>query len=139
MTRLVEMGIEPFLVGSSLDAVLAQRLARRLCDWCKQPYKPTEQELHASRWPFEDLSMPSELYKPVGCRSCANTGFRGRLAINEVMPVSEEIERLTVNHASATEIQKVALSEGMITLRDDGLAKVARGMSTLEEIVRVTV
>jgi type IV pilus assembly protein PilB len=139
MTRLVEMGIEPFLVGSSLDCVLAQRLARRLCEWCKETYTPSEQELHAARWPFEDLGMPEHLYKAAGCRSCANTGFRGRLAINEVMPVSEQIERLTVSHASATEIQKVALAEGLITLRDDGLSKVASGLTTVEEIVRVTV
>lgn len=139
MTRLVEMGIEPFLVGSSLDCVLAQRLARRLCEWCKEGYVPSEVELYGARWPYEDLPKPAQLFKPVGCRSCANTGFRGRLAINEVMPVSEEIERLTVAHASATEIAKVALAEGMVTLRDDGLSKVARGLTTLEEIVRVTV
>jgi len=139
MTRLVEMGIEPFLVGSSLDAVLAQRLARRLCEWCKESYVPSDEELSAARWPHEDLARPTRLFKPVGCRSCANTGYRGRLAITEVMPVSEEIERLTVSHAPATEIAKVALAEGMITLRDDGLSKVAQGFTTLEEIIRVTV
>jgi type IV pilus assembly protein PilB len=139
MTRLVEMGIEPFLVGSSLDAVLAQRLARRLCDWCKEAYQPTEQEVSGARWPVEDLGTPDQLWKPVGCRSCAKTGYRGRLAVNEVMPVSEEIERLTVANAPATELEKVALAEGMVTLRDDGLRKAATGMTTLEEILRVTV
>jgi type IV pilus assembly protein PilB len=139
MTRLIEMGIEPFLVGSSLDAVLAQRLARRLCEWCKQPYPPSRSELSGARWPVEDLPLPGQLYRAVGCRSCANTGYRGRLAINEVMPVSEEVERLTVSHAPATEIGKVAMAEGMVTLRDDGLRKAAAGHTSLQEILRVTV
>ena len=139
MTRLVEMGIEPFLVGSSVDAVMAQRLARRLCDWCKQPYEPDTAALTSARWPFEDLPRPSQLWRAVGCRSCANTGYRGRLALNEVMPVSEEIERLTVARESATEIGKAALSEGLTTLHDDGLAKAAAGLTTLEEVLRVTV
>ncbi|CAN5635824.1 GspE/PulE family protein [soil metagenome] len=139
MTRLVEMGIEPFLVGSSLDAVLAQRLARRLCEWCKEAYEPGEKELTGARWPSEVLDIPTQLWKPIGCRSCAETGYRGRLAVNEVMPVSEEIERLTVDHAPATELARVALEEGMVTLRDDGLRKAAAGLTSLEEILRVTV
>jgi type IV pilus assembly protein PilB len=139
VTRLVEMGIEPFLVGSSLDCVLAQRLARRLCDWCKQPYEPDAEELRAARWPAEDLGLPTQLWKAVGCRSCADTGFRGRLAVNEVMPIGEEIERLAVTGAPATEIHKVAVAEGMVTLRDDGIRKAAIGLTTLEEILRVTV
>jgi type IV pilus assembly protein PilB len=138
MTRLIEMGIEPFLVGSSIDAVLAQRLARRLCDWCKEPYVPTERELTAARWP-EFIPQPEKLWKTTGCRSCAQTGFRGRLALNEVMPVSEQIERLTVERASATEIARVARAEGMTTLHHDGLGKAAQGLTTLEEIFRVTV
>ncbi|HEX8971344.1 GspE/PulE family protein [Oryzihumus sp.] len=139
MTRLVEMGIEPFLVGSSLDAVLAQRLARRLCEWCKEAYRPTDEELAGARWPFEPLGRPEELWRAVGCRSCAKTGYRGRLSLNEVMPVSEEIERLTVANAPATELARVALEEGMVTLRDDGLLKAAMGLTTLEEVLRVTV
>lgn len=138
MTRLVEMGIEPFLVGSSIDAVLAQRLARRLCDWCKEPYAPTEAELVSARWP-DFIPEPEKLWKAVGCRSCAQTGFRGRLALIEVMPVTEEIERLTVARASATEIARVAFAEGMTTLHEDGLGKAASGLTTLEEIFRVTV
>jgi type IV pilus assembly protein PilB len=139
MPRLVEMGIEPFLVGSSLDAVLAQRLSRRLCEWCKQGYQPAEKDLSGVHWPFEDLGMPTQLWRATGCRSCAQTGYRGRLAINEVMPVGEEIERLTVAHASASEIKKMAIAEGMVTLRDDGLRKAAAGLTTLEEVLRVTV
>jgi type IV pilus assembly protein PilB len=139
MPRLIEMGIEPFLVGSSLDAVLAQRLSRRLCEWCKEAYEPTEEELVGINWNFEAMKGPAKLWKAVGCRSCAETGYRGRLAVNEVMPVSEEIERLAVAHASASEIKKVAVAEGMVTLRDDGLRKAASGLTTIEEIMRVTV
>ena len=137
--RLIEMGIEPFLVGSSLDAVLAQRLSRRLCEWCKEKYAPSEKELAAVQWNFEELGEPGYLWRAVGCRSCAQTGYRGRLALNEVMPVSEQIERLAVEHASASEIKKVALAEGMVTLRDDGLRKAIDGLTTLEEMLRVTV
>jgi type IV pilus assembly protein PilB len=139
MTRLVEMGIEPFLVGSSIDCVMAQRLARRLCDWCKDGYSPTESELAAARWPMEELGIPEQLWKAVGCRSCAQTGFRGRLALSEVMPVTEELERLTVERSSASALMKVALAEGMTTLHDDGARKAALGFTTLEETLRVTV
>jgi type IV pilus assembly protein PilB len=139
MTRLVEMGIEPFLVGSSVDAVLAQRLVRRLCDWCKEPYRPDGADLTAAGWPRESLGEPTELFRAVGCRSCANTGFRGRLAVNEVMPVSEEIERLTVGRAPASDISKAARAEGMVPLREDGLGKAARGLTTIEEVLRVTI
>ncbi|HYO17293.1 MAG TPA: ATPase, T2SS/T4P/T4SS family, partial [Dermatophilaceae bacterium] len=139
MTRLVEMGIEPFLVGSSLDCVLAQRLARRLCTWCRRPYHPTHEELQAARWPFQVLGEPGELWLAVGCRSCADTGFRGRLALTEVMPVTEEIARLTVVQAPPNEVAKVALAEGMVSLRDDGLRKAAAGTTTVQEVVRVTI
>jgi type IV pilus assembly protein PilB len=139
MTRLVEMGIEPFLVGSSIDCVMAQRLARRLCDWCKEGYSPTEAELAAARWPMEELGVPEQLWKAVGCRSCAQTGFRGRLALSEVMPVTEELERLTVERSSASVLMKVALAEGMTTLHDDGARKTALGFTTLEETLRVTI
>ncbi|WP_030434884.1 GspE/PulE family protein [Actinoplanes subtropicus] len=139
VTRLTEMGIEPFLVGSSLDCVLAQRLSRRLCDWCKEAYRPTEEELVGARWPFEDLAVPEVLYRPVGCRNCANTGYRGRLAIHEVMPISPEIESLTIRRASASEIREVALDQGMYELRSDGLAKAAGGLTSVREVSRVAI
>jgi type IV pilus assembly protein PilB len=138
VTRLIEMGIEPFLVGSALDCVLAQRLARRLCDWCKESYTP-DGGLTQARWPSDLVDPPEKLWRPVGCRSCGQTGYRGRMALNEVMPASEEIERLAVGRASASEIRKVALAAGMVTLRDDGLRKAARGDTTVEEVIRVTV
>jgi type IV pilus assembly protein PilB len=139
VTRLTEMGIEPFLVGSSLDCVLAQRLARRLCDWCKDAYKPTEEELIGARWPFEDLAVPEALYRPVGCRNCANTGYRGRIALHEVMPISPEIEALTIRRASTNEIREVALYQGMYDLRADGLAKAAGGLTSVREVSRVAI
>ncbi|HWS33701.1 MAG TPA: ATPase, T2SS/T4P/T4SS family [Actinoplanes sp.] len=139
VTRLTEMGIEPFLVGSSLDCVLAQRLARRLCDWCKEPYTPTEEEVLAANWPVRDLAYPEALYRPVGCRNCANTGYKGRIAIHEVMPVSPEIESLTIRRAPAGEIRDVAVAQGMYDLRADGLAKAAGGLTSIREVSRVAV
>jgi type IV pilus assembly protein PilB len=139
VTRLTEMGIEPFLVGSSVDCVLAQRLARRLCDWCKQEYSPTVDELAAAHWPEDELPKPGVLWKPVGCRSCAGTGYRGRIALHEVMPVSEEIERLTVKLASAHDVHRAALAEGMRDLRVDGLGKAAEGQTSVQEVLRVAI
>jgi type IV pilus assembly protein PilB len=138
VTRLIEMGIEPFLVGSSLDCVLAQRLARRLCSWCKESYWPDEQELRAARWP-DELPRPTMLYRPKGCRSCANTGYRGRVGLHEVMTVTEEIERLAVDRGSAHDIQRVATSQGMEVLRFDGLRKALAGETSLAEVLRVAI
>jgi len=139
VTRLIEMGIEPFLVGSSLDCVMAQRLARRLCQWCKERYEPTRSELTAARWPYELVQAPAELWRPVGCRSCSNTGYRGRIALHEVMPVTEEIERLAVSHSSAHDVQRAAISEGMDMLRVDGMRKAATGETSLQEVMRVAI
>jgi type IV pilus assembly protein PilB len=139
LTRLVEMGIEPFLVASSLDSVLAQRLARKLCARCREMYMPSPEELIAARFPFEpDQELP-KLYRPIGCTSCGNTGYRGRMAIHEVMPVTEEIERMVAEHASAEAIGKVAREQGMITLRQDGLEKVRQGLTSIQEVLRVVV
>ncbi|GII04156.1 GspE/PulE family protein [Planobispora takensis] len=139
VVRLTEMGIEPFLVGSSVDCVLAQRLARRLCDWCKEEYAPTEAELIGARWPINDLPVPERFWRPVGCRSCSNTGYRGRIALHEVMPMTPEIEGLTIQRASATEVQRVAEAQGMLSLRTDGLAKAADGQTSIQEVLRVAI
>jgi type IV pilus assembly protein PilB len=137
ITRLTEMGIEPFLVGSALDCVLAQRLARRLCPKCKEAYVPDPRDLIAAGFPWGDGEQLPELFRAVGCAACAKTGYKGRLALHEVMEVSEEIERLAVQRASGTEIGKVARAEGMHTLRTDGMFKVGKGVTSLEEILRV--
>ncbi|MFN2525063.1 MAG: type II secretion system ATPase GspE [Actinomycetota bacterium] len=139
LTRLVEMGIEPFLVASALDCILAQRLARRLCDRCKEAYTPTEEELNAAAYPFDPEGELPQLYRAKGCTACSNTGYKGRMAIHEVMAVTEDIERLVAEHASAEEMAKVARQQGMKTLREDGMAKVGLGLTSIEEILRVIV
>jgi len=133
------MGIEPFLVGSAIDCVVAQRLARRLCSRCKTAYIPTEEEYVRARFPGPEPSQIPELFRPVGCSSCANTGYKGRLAFHEVMTINEEIERLTVRRASAAEIVAAGAEDGMTSLRQDGLAKVLTGETSLEEIFRVII
>ncbi|NUU17649.1 Flp pilus assembly complex ATPase component TadA [Cellulomonas humilata] len=137
ITRLTEMGIEPFLVGSALDAVVAQRLARKLCNKCKEPYTPTPVELAAARFPWVDGEPLPELMRAVGCPTCSKTGYRGRLALHEVMRVTEEIERHAVAHSSSADIAATAISQGMIPLRNDGWHKVALGYTSIEEILRV--
>jgi len=139
VTRLTEMGIEPFLVGSALDCVLAQRLARRLCSKCKEEYMPTPESLVQARFPWRDGEPIPKLFRAVGCSMCAKTGYKGRLALHEVMAVSEDIERLAVERASATAIENVARSEGMLSLREDGMSKVLAGVTALDEILRVVV
>lgn len=137
--RLVEMGVEPFLVTSALDCVVAQRLARRLCDRCKEPYQPSEAELVQASWPTTDLEAGEwpTLHRAIGCTACGRTGFRGRFAIHEVMLLSEEIERQIIERRSSEEIHKTAVMQGMLPLRSDGLRKVGMGLTSLEEVFRV--
>jgi type IV pilus assembly protein PilB len=136
--RLLEMGIEPFLVTSALDCVLAQRLARRLCEKCKEPYQPADEELLAAGWDMAKLASSGPvLFRAAGCGACGQTGYRGRTAIHEVLLVTEEIERLIVSRSSSEDIRRVAVDQGMVTLRQDGLAKVEAGRTTLEEVSRV--
>jgi len=137
VTRLTEMGIEPFLVGSALDCVVAQRLARRLCPKCKVAYQPSPEEMEAARFPWVPGEPLPELFRPGGCTSCSKTGYKGRLALHEVMRVTEEIERHAVAHSSAADIAATAVKQGMTTLRNDGWYKVALGQTSIEEILRV--
>ena len=137
VTRLVEMGIEPFLVGSALDAVVAQRLARRLCDRCKQPYRPTTAELVAAGFGGIVTGEPPLIHKPVGCPACSRTGYRGRVAVHEVMRVTEEIERHAVARSSSAQIAQTAREQGMVPLRADGWAKVVLGLTSVDEVLRV--
>jgi type IV pilus assembly protein PilB len=138
-TRLIEMGIEPFLVASAVDSVVAQRLARKLCEKCREPYAPTEEELRVAGFRFEEGEELPKLYRAVGCTSCGGTGYKGRMAIHEVMTVTEEIERLTVENAPSESLARVARDQGMKTLKDDGMEKVRQGATSLEEILRVVV
>ena len=137
VTRLVEMGVETFLVASAIDCVVAQRLARCLCERCRQPFEPEPQELLEVGFPEWRIPDVKEVYRPGGCAFCSNTGYRGRVGLFEVMPITEEIERLTVEQASSEDIRRVAIEQGMLTLRDDGLEKVISGRTSIEEIARV--
>ncbi|MFZ4585723.1 MAG: GspE/PulE family protein [Acidimicrobiia bacterium] len=137
--RLVEMGVEPFLVTSALDCVLAQRLARRLCDRCKEPYQPAEAELVRAGWPTERLEgneWPT-LYRAVGCEACGRTGYRGRFGLHEVMTITEEVERMVIERRSTEDLKKTAVMQGMVPLREDGLRKAALGWTSIEEVFRV--
>jgi len=139
VTRLTEMGIEPFLVGSAVDCVLAQRLARKVCGRCADRIRPEPQMLKAAGFGEDVIDERPEIPHAVGCSACSHTGYRGRLAIHEVMAVTEEIERLAVARASSEEISRVAVEQGMRQLREDGLAKVLLGRTTIEEVGRVVV
>jgi len=139
--RLVEMGVEPFLVGSALDCVLAQRLARQLCENCLEEYSPSVEDLDLIG--FTELDEPPNgkvrFRRAAGCQACSRTGYRGRIALQELLLVEEEIERAIIAHSSNDDIQHLALEQGMVPLRHDGLRKAALGITSLEEILRVVV
>lgn len=139
VTRLTEMGVEPFLLSSSLAAVMAQRLARRLCKKCKRQDTATEAELRTLGVPhMPDTPLPTIL-RPVGCRECANTGYSGRVAIQQVMGVDSTMEDLIARGATSIDIDKAAKEQGMTTLRKDGWQKALQGITSVEEVLRVTV
>jgi type IV pilus assembly protein PilB len=135
ITRLTKMGIEAFLIASAVDCVVAQRLARKLCSHCKRRTIVPPQALAEA-----DLRVGGDVegYEPVGCSRCNQSGYRGRVGIFSVMALSERIKEMAIAHASEAEIAAVALEEGMLTLREDGLSKVRAGFTSLEEVVRVT-
>jgi type IV pilus assembly protein PilB len=141
LSRLTEMGVEPFLTASAVDCVIAQRLVRKLCEYCRESYPTTKEMLERLGFPPEVIqdSKDLQLYKSVGCAHCNSTGYKGRLGIYEIMPVTEAVERLIVERKSADELMRVAVAEGMITLRQDGLERVRQGVTTVEEISRVIV
>ncbi len=135
MTRLVDMGIEPYLVASSLEMVLAQRLVRLICPDCKEPYEPPD--LPSLRAEF-GAEIPEVLYHGRGCRQCQGTGYRGRRGIFELMPVNEAIRAMIVERASATKIRTEAVSHGMRSLREDGWRLIREGKTTMDEVLRAT-
>jgi general secretion pathway protein E/type IV pilus assembly protein PilB len=136
-TRLVDMGVEPFLVSSTVEAVMAQRLVRVLCPHCKEPFHPTADSLPPG-FPRESLGPEAVLYRAVGCRQCLHVGYRGRLGLFELLPSTDEIRRLAHERASSWTIEQTATSLGMRTLRDDGWRKVLDGRTTIDEVLRVT-
>jgi type II secretion system protein E len=135
MTRLVDMGIEPYLVASSLEAVMAQRLVRVVCPKCKVPM--TDSEAMPLRRRF-GRQLPAVLYKNVGCEHCQGTGYHGRIGIFEMMLVTDEVRALILENASAPELRKVAARQGMRSLRDDGFRQLTLGRTTVQEVLRVT-
>ena len=141
ITRLNEMGVEPFLTGSAVSAVLAQRLARKLCTHCCEMYSPSVDELLRNRVSPEvaAASDGSAFYRKRGCPRCGHTGYKGRIGIYQLMVMTEELEGLAVARASREDLEREAISQGMRTLWDDGLAKVAAGITSLEELSRVLV
>jgi general secretion pathway protein E/type IV pilus assembly protein PilB len=136
-TRLVDMGVEPFLVSSTVEAVMAQRLVRTLCRHCKQPYHPTPDDLPAD-FPYDRLAAGTTIYRAVGCRECRQVGYRGRVGLFELLVTTEEIRQLAHDRVSSWAIQDAAVRRGMKTLRVDGWRKVLDGRTTVEEVLRVT-
>lgn len=137
VSRLLNMGIEPFLVSSSVILILAQRLSRRICTQCKEEDKLSPQALIKVGF-SEEEAHSIKCYKGKGCAACNNTGYKGRIALYEVMPISDEIRELILEGASANEIKKTAIRLGMKTLRMSGLTKVKEGITSIEEVLRVT-
>jgi type IV pilus assembly protein PilB len=141
LTRLNEMGVEPFLTGSAVTAVVAQRLARKLCTHCCEMYLPTREEMLAAHFSPDQIAATDglSLYRKRGCPRCNQTGYKGRIGIYQLMVMTEELSRLASQHASREDIERAAIEGGMKTLWDDGLGKVASGLTSLEELGRVLV
>ncbi len=135
-TRMVDMGVEPFLVASTVEAIMAQRLVRRMCPDCAESYTPTSDDVPED-FPWEQLDG-KQLYRPRGCRKCRNFGYVGRMGIYELLISTDAIRHLAQERASTWELKSTALKEGMHTLRDDGWRKVIEGKTTVEEVVRIT-
>jgi type IV pilus assembly protein PilB len=141
LTRLNEMGVEPFLIGAAVTGVLAQRLARKLCTHCCEMYQPSVDELLKARVSPEVAAASDGMafYRKRGCPRCGQTGYKGRVGIYQLLAMSEQLETLAVQKASREEIERAALGEGMRTLWDDGIAKVSAGLTSIEELARVSV
>jgi type IV pilus assembly protein PilB len=135
VTRLTEMGIEPFLTASALDCVVAQRLARLLCPHCKRPTEFSAAALAAAGFP---ATHDVEAYDSAGCSRCKGTGFKGRLGLYEVMPITDEIRSMAIERTSSEEIGRVAVEQGMAVLREDGFERVKQGVTSIAEVARVT-
>ncbi|WP_243312200.1 GspE/PulE family protein [Fundidesulfovibrio agrisoli] len=138
VTRLIDFGIESFLVCSTMRAVMAQRLVRKLCTHCREPFIPTPEQLLRLGSSGESL-QGREIYRHQGCKNCMNTGFRGRTSIHELLVMNEELAETVMHTSEAGKIRQVAINHGMLTLRQDGIEKVLAGVTTIEEVVKATV
>jgi general secretion pathway protein E len=135
LTRLLDMGVEDYLMTSTLNAIVAQRLVRRLCQDCCKPYAPLPELLaQLGREGSDEVTF----WRPEGCPKCNDTGYFGRISINEVLIMSDPIRRQILHHAEATELQRAALATGMRPMFQDGIGKAAAGVTTIEEVLRVT-
>jgi len=137
MTRLLDMGIEPFLVASSIEGIIAQRLVRRICPACREPIELDKNLLKRSGFPEDEID-DAVLYHGTGCEKCRKLGFRGRSAIFEILLMTDEVRKLVIERKDASSIKNLALTQGMRTLRDDGWRKMKEGITTLEEVLRVS-
>jgi general secretion pathway protein E len=137
LTRLIDMGVEPFLITTTLNAVLAQRLVRRLCPHCAEPYQPGPAALRSLHGQA-DCGPPRTFYRPVGCPACGNAGYRGRLALVELLTMNEELAGLVLARAEARQVERAAIRGGMRPMLEDGLMKANAAATTLEEVLRVT-
>jgi general secretion pathway protein E len=135
--RLVDMGVEPFLVSSTVEGVMAQRLVRTLCSHCNTPFVPTSEEAPED-FPWAELAEQKKIHRPNGCRECRNTGYAGRIGLYELLITNEEIRTLATERASSSRIKKAAIQHGMRTLRDDGWLRVLNGQTSVDEVLRVT-
>jgi general secretion pathway protein E len=138
ITRLLEMGVEDYLLTSTLNAVLAQRLVRMLCTQCREPYQPLTEMLRELRLDRLAGDQPVTLYRAKGCAACNGTGYRGRIAIIEVLTLSDAIRRLILQHADAGTLRQAAREEGMLSMYEDGCLKALDGTTNIEEVLRVT-
>jgi type IV pilus assembly protein PilB len=137
ITRLADMGIEPFLIATSVRLVIAQRLMRKICTECKTEDHPSPEELRLLE--ISDAEAKGmKFFKGAGCSSCAGTGFKGRVAIHQVLPVSEGIKKLIVDRATPDEIEKVSVAEGITTLRMSALERLKAGITTAQEVIKTT-
>jgi type IV pilus assembly protein PilB len=140
LSRLADMGVEPFLTSSEVDCVIAQRLARRLCERCKRPSELDPAMLSGLGFPFELVSETEwRFHAAVGCERCGGCGYRGRVGVYELMVITDEMREMILRRTSAAEIGRAARRAGMVPLREDGLAKAAQGITTIEEILRTVV
>lgn len=137
VTRLIDMGVKPFLITSSVAAVVGQRLVRTICSSCRVPYTPIEEEIHEFKIEPEELKEHT-FFHGEGCSECGHTGYHGRMGLFELMEVSDEMRELILDQASTDEIQELAIREGMISMRQDGWVKICMGLSTFEEVARET-
>ena len=138
ITRMLDLGLEPFLITATLEGIVAQRLVRRICVQCKTPYDPADEEL------YELELTPSEIqgrqfYYGQGCKKCNGTGYKGRIALFEMMIINDRLRNMIMSHGSTAELRTAAKEDGMRTLRDSGLLHIYDGITTIEEVVKETI